>query len=264
MNAIANLIPVRGDNTGTAQMLGRVHSTDSFGTVDGPGTRFVIFLQGCLYRCLYCHNRDTWDVHSGGTLRSVQSLVEEIIPYHPFMEVSDGGVTVTGGEPLLQLPFVYRLFKSLHNLGFHTCLDTNGYATHYDATLDALLSYTDLVMLDIKQANNDRHKELVGVSNEHALKFARYLAEKQQPTWIRYVVVPGYSDDLNDVEKLARLVSQLGNVEKVELLPYHELGAHKWKEMGEEYPLVGVKPPPSDTMQTIANIFQTYGVPAGL
>ncbi|WP_428242344.1 pyruvate formate-lyase-activating protein [Gynuella sp.] len=262
MTRLENLIPVAGDEMDADHMLGRVHSTDSFGTVDGPGTRFVVFLQGCLYRCLYCHNRDTWDLNAG-ELRSVGELVEEIVPYQPFMEMSEGGVTVTGGEPLLQAQFVYRLFKSLKHLGFHTCLDTNGYAVHYDDTLDALLGFTDLVMLDIKQINPERHKALVGVSNQYALKFARYLAEREKKVWIRYVVVPGYSDDLDDADELARFVAQLGNVEKVELLPFHQLGEHKWKELGEEYALNGVTPPSSDTMKRISAIFNSYGLATG-
>ncbi len=256
--SIENLIPLQGEED-SAHMMGRVHSTDSFGTVDGPGTRYVVFLQGCMYRCKYCHNRDTWDLDEG-QIWTVEDLVQEIIPFHPFMEVSDGGVTVTGGEPLLQQHFVYRLFKSLHHLGFHTCLDTNGYVRKYDELLDALLRYTDLVMLDIKQINNEKHKDLVGVSNEYALKFAQYLAEENIRTWIRYVVVPGYSDDLEDAKEMASFVARLGNVEKVELLPYHELGVNKWEVMGEVYPLEGVKPPPKETIQAIANEFLKAGI----
>ncbi|WP_051311250.1 pyruvate formate lyase 1-activating protein [Zooshikella ganghwensis] len=241
------------------QVSGNVHSVDSFGTVDGPGTRYVVFLQGCLFRCKYCHNRDTWDLE-GGQKKAAGDLVKEIVAYKPFMEASNGGVTVTGGEPLLQVPFVKALFIALKKEKIHTCLDTNGYATKYNQELDELLAHTDLVLLDLKQVDDKRHKALTGVSNKKTLKFAQYVAEKGIPAWIRLVVVPGYTDDEQTARQMAEFIQPMSNVEKVELLPYHELGKHKWEAFGDRYPLVGVEPPPKETLLKLQAIFSEYHI----
>lgn len=253
-------LPTR--NVDAAHMLGRVHSLESFGTVDGPGARFVVFMQGCMFRCQYCHNRDTWDL-DGGQLYSVTEIIDEVLPYTTFMEASGGGVTVTGGEPLLQRDFVCVLFKALkQHAGIHTCLDTNGHLApqHYDAALDKLFEHTDLFLLDIKHMDEAAHIRLTEVTNQFALSFARRLAERDRPTWIRYVVVPGYTDQLSNARALADFVAPMSNVQRVELLPYHSLGAHKWTMLGLTYPLAEVSPPTPERMQEIADIFHARGV----
>ncbi len=241
------------------ELMGRVHSIESFGTVDGPGTRFVVFLQGCLFRCKYCHNRDTWDL-DGGELYTVTEMIEQILPYAKFMDASGGGVTVTGGEPVLQAAFVGLLFKKLRQVGIHTCLDTNGYVGVYNAETHMMIEESDLIMVDIKHINDHKHHLLVGVSNQRTLKFVRHLADIGKKTRARYVVVPGYSDDLEDVHALAHFLAPMKNIENIELLPYHNLGTHKWKALGLEYPLEGMEPPPVAKMDDIQNIFESYGI----
>lgn len=244
-------------------LLGRVHSFETLGTVDGPGIRFVVFMQGCMYRCLYCHNRDTWDTEAG-MLYSVADVLEEIFSYLSFIDSSHGGVTVTGGEPLLQREFVRVLFKLLRQRDIHTCLDTNGYVTdhQYDLELEKLLDCTSLILLDIKHIDEQKHLALTKVSNRHTLKFAEYLHQKKQPVWIRHVVVPGYTDDLDDVRRLAEFIAPMDNVEKVELLPYHKLGAHKWAAYGDPYLLEKVEPPSRESMEAIKAVFRECGVEA--
>jgi pyruvate formate lyase activating enzyme len=250
-------------NVDAAHLLGRVHSFESMGTVDGPGTRFVVFLQGCQFRCNYCHNRDTWDVNVG-RLYSVTDLITEILPYVPFIDASGGGVTVSGGEPMLQREFVRVLFKMLNFQGIHTCLDTNGYVppSAYDDELEKFVRCTDLFLLDLKHIDEDRHIALTQVSNRHTLRFARYLAEMKRPVWIRYVVVPGYSDTVDDACRLAEFVAPLPNVEKIELLPYHTLGAHKWAAYDDVYSLRAVSPPSPETLQSLQAVFTGFGLSA--
>ena len=244
-----------------AHLLGRVHSIETCGAVDGPGMRFVVFLQGCLFRCQYCHNRDTWDLNKG-TLYSVTDILTEILPYIPFIDASNGGVTVSGGEPLLQKQFVRVLFKLLHQQGIHTCLDTNGYVpdTGYDLELDKLLDCTDLVLLDIKHINEQKHIQLTRVTNKYTLNFAKYLQRHNKPIWIRYVVVPGVTDDKEDVERLADFLARRKNVEKLELLPYHSLGVHKWAAYSDPYPLAGVAPPSVEKIEALKAVFESYDI----
>lgn len=240
---------------------GRIHSLESFGTVDGPGIRFIAFMQGCLMRCQYCHNRDTWDLHEGREVE-VDELMEQIISYRPFLESSGGGVTASGGEAILQAEFVSELFKACKTQGIHTCLDTNGFVRKYTPVIDELLDNTDLVLLDIKHIDDDKHIELTKVSNHRTLQFAQYLQQKQQKTWIRYVVVGGFTDDIDSAKKLAEFIKPMSNVEKVELLPYHELGKHKWEAMGEEYELNNISPPSRATMDQIKQVFLDAGIHA--
>ncbi|MCP3127494.1 MULTISPECIES: pyruvate formate lyase 1-activating protein [unclassified Shewanella] len=240
---------------------GRIHSVESFGTVDGPGIRFIAFMQGCLMRCQYCHNRDTWDL-DGGKEVQVEELMSQIISYRPFLDASNGGVTASGGEAILQAEFVAELFKACKKEGIHTCLDTNGFVRKYTPIIDELLDHTDLVLLDIKQMNDDKHIELTKVSNHRTLQFAQYLAERNQATWIRYVVVGGFTDDEASALQLAEFIKPMKNVEKVELLPYHELGKHKWEAMGETYQLDGVSPPSRETMEKIKTVFAQQGINA--
>ena len=217
----------------------KVHSIESFGTVDGPGIRFVLFLQGCQLQCKYCHNRDTWDIN-GGEYKSVDEIVEKINRYKNYIIPSGGGVTVTGGEPLIQASFVLELFKKLKENGIHTCVDTSGMFALTDG-IKEVLKYTDLVLLDIKHIDDEKCKELVGVSNKKELEFARYLSDNNIKMWIRQVLVPGYTDDGQDLLKLKNFLSTLKTVEKIQILPYHNMGKYKWEKLGLEYPLEGVR-----------------------
>ena len=225
-------------------MLGFIHSTESFGTVDGPGVRFVIFLQGCPMRCKYCHNPDTWKTKSG-SLRSAQSLIKEFQRNAAFY--SKGGITVTGGEALMQIDFLLELFALAKENGIHTCLDTSGITYHpgessYNEKLDKLMTMTDLVLLDIKHIDPEAHKELTGHDNAGILAFARYLADKQIPVWVRHVVVPGITDEPGALSRLGAFLGTLPNVKALDVLPYHIMGVSKYKELDIPYPLEGVEP----------------------
>lgn len=241
--------------------IGRIHSIESFGTVDGPGIRYIVFMQGCLMRCQYCHNRDTWDLDDGKEM-VVDELMSQIKTYRPFLESSGGGVTASGGEAILQAEFVAELFKACKKEGIHTCLDTNGFVRKYEPVIDELLDNTDLVLLDIKQMDDPTHINLTKVSNQRTLQFAEYLAKRGQTTWIRYVVVNGFTDDVASAIKLAEFIKPMSNVEKVELLPYHQLGEHKWQAYGETSPLADMSPPSKETMLTIQNVFTERGIKA--
>ncbi|WP_413700098.1 pyruvate formate lyase 1-activating protein [Psychromonas sp. KJ10-10] len=236
---------------------GHVHSIETCGTVDGPGIRFIIFLQGCLMRCKYCHNRDTWDLE-GGKEMTVDELMKEILQYRHFINASGGGITISGGEAMLQPEFVKAMFQACRMEGIHTCLDTNGFVRKIDETTKGVLDVADLVLLDIKQMDNKKHIDLTHVSNKYTLEFAKYLAQQKQAVYLRYVVLPGYTDDLEDVHKLGQFIAPMKNIEKIELLPYHELGKHKWTAMGEVYPLDGVNPPSKETMEDIKNTLLQY------
>ena len=225
-------------------MNGFIHSTESFGTVDGPGVRFVVFMQGCPMRCKYCHNPDTWKMNSG-SLRSAQSLIAEYERNSAFYQ--KGGLTVTGGEALMQIDFLLELFTLAKQRGIHTCLDTSGITYHsgqssYNDKLDALMQVTDLVMLDIKHIDPDAHKDLTAHDNAGILAFARYLAEKEVPVWIRHVVVPGITDDPGALARLGAFLGSLSNVKALDVLPYHIMGVTKYQELDMPYPLEGVPP----------------------
>ncbi|RJG48170.1 pyruvate formate lyase 1-activating protein [Motilimonas pumila] len=239
------------------QVTGRIHSVETCGTVDGPGIRFIVFTQGCLMRCKYCHNRDTWDTE-GGKEVTVDELMKDLVQYRHFMNASGGGITASGGEVMLQQPFVKALFTQAKKEGIHTCLDTNGFVRKLDPLVDEVLDVSDLVMLDIKQMHNDRHIDLTHVSNKYTLAFAKHLAERNQTAWLRYVVVPGYTDDEQSARDLGEFIKDMKNIEKIELLPYHELGRHKWIAMGEEYPLEGVHPPSRDVMNLVKDVLSEY------
>ena len=241
--------------------MGKVHSIETFGAVDGPGIRFVVFLQGCPMRCLYCHNPDTWQVNAGEEM-SAQEVVKEALKYKNYFGES-GGVTVTGGEPLLQIDFVIELFKLLKKHKVHTCLDTSGVLfKDDDQTLkkyNELLKYTDLVLLDIKHINSNKHNILTGHKNENILEFAKYLNKKQVPMWVRYVLVPGFTDDLEDVKNLKNFLNTLKNVEKIEVLPYHTMGEKKYEELKIDYKLKGVKPPEKELVIHVNKILKGDG-----
>ena len=190
----------------------KVHSTETFGTVDGPGIRFVLFLQGCHLKCKYCHNRDTWDI-SGGEYKTLDEIFDKIIRYKNYIVPSGGGVTVTGGEPLIQVKFIIELFKKLKENGINTCIDTSGMFPITDDVKE-VLKYTDLVLLDIKHIDDEKCKDLVGFSNKKELKFARYLSDNNIHMWIRQVLVPTLTDDEEDLKRLKELLNQQGLLNK--------------------------------------------------
>ena len=236
---------------------GRVHSIETFGTVDGPGIRFILFMQGCPLRCKYCHNRDTWDV-KGGTEYTVDEIITEINKYSSYMKFSGGGLTVSGGEATLQPEFLKELFKKAKENNIHTCLDTSGFVDI--DTIDPILDYTDLVLLDLKHMVPDKCKELVGVSIEKTLKLAKHLSARNIPVWIRHVLVPGVTDDRENLELMGKFISTLNNVDRVEILPYHTLGVHKWENMGLEYELKGVPDATKEDVQKAAEVLAEFGV----
>jgi len=237
------------------QYYAKVHSFESLGTVDGPGIRYVIFLQGCHLRCKYCHNRDTWDI-KGGSYKSLDEIFDQIKRYKPYFKSSNGGVTVTGGEPLLQVKFLIELFRNLKKAGIHTCIDTSG-MVNLTEDVKKLLKLTDLVLLDIKHINSEKCKELTGHDNKKELEFARYLSQNGIPMWIRQVIVPGITDDEKDITDLKEFVKKLKTVEKVEFLPYHTVGKYKWKELGEKYQLEEIRNADQEDIKRVKSIFES-------
>ena len=219
-------------------MEGRIHSFESLGAVDGPGIRFVVFMQGCTLKCKYCQNRDTWDLH-GGTSYTVEELIEKILKYKNYI-TPNGGVTISGGEPLIQTKFLIELFTKLKEYRIHTCIDTSG---SFDLTSDIkkLIALTDLFLLDIKCINDEKAKELTGISNKKELAFAEYLSSIGKPMWLRQVLVPDITDNEQDLIDLKDFISTLKTVEKVEILPYHDLGKFKWEKLGCKYELEGYR-----------------------
>lgn len=237
------------------KLKGRVHSFETFGAVDGPGIRFVVFMQGCALRCKYCQNRDTWDTR-GGTEYTVEEIMEKALRCKPYMDATEnGGITISGGEPLLQAGFVTRLFIEAHKAGMTTCLDTSG-NYYIDDEIEELLRHTDYVLLDIKHIDSEKCRKLTGFSNVNELDFARYLCSHKIKTWIRYVLVPGYTDDEQDLIRTRQFIDTLKNVERVEVLPYHDYGKDKWTSLGLKYPLEGVKVPTSEEIKKAKDILE--------
>lgn len=225
-------------------MVGYIHSQESFGTVDGPGIRYVLFMQGCPFRCLYCHNPDTWQTNTG-TAISVDEVINNFNKNKAFY--SNGGITVSGGEPLMQIDFVTELFRKAKSEGIHTCIDTSGATFNPEnpdelQKFDKLAENTDLVMLDIKQINPDKHKDLTGKSNENVLAFAKYLDTKNVPVWIRHVIVPGFTDNEDDLFELGKFIGKLHNIKALDVIPYHTMGIHKYNQLGVPYRLENVPP----------------------
>lgn len=233
------------------QMRGFIHSTESCGTVDGPGIRFVIFMQGCQLRCKYCHNPDTWKLNEGKEV-TIEYLMKQIKKVAPYMQFSGGGVTISGGEPTLQKEFVIELLKRCHEEGIHTAIDTSGFVKLEDAK--EILKHTDLVLLDIKHISPEKHKEITGVSNTLTLELAKYLNDKKIPFWIRYVLVPGLTDDKTDLINLKEFIDTLPSVKKVEILPFHNMGKYKWEELGLKYSLKNTKTPTKEQIDEAENI----------
>ena len=224
-------------------MVGYVHSIETFGSVDGPGIRYVLFMQGCPMRCLYCHNPDTWAIGRGREV-TPDEIIAEYEKNKMFYR--NGGITVTGGEPLLQVDFLIELFSLAKARGIHTCLDTSGITysdcnTAYREKLDRLMLYTDLLMLDIKHIDPTKHREITSRDNAAILAFARYLAEKGIPVWIRHVIVRGYTDEPEHLRALGRFIGGLKNVKALDVLPYHSMGERKYIELGIDYPLLGME-----------------------
>lgn len=238
-------------------VMGKIHSLESCGTVDGPGIRFVVFMQGCPLRCKYCHNPDSWKISDGKDI-SVDEIVKEAKKYKSYMKFSKGGITISGGEPLMQYKFVKELLKKCKDEGIHTAIDTSGYIEIEKAK--EVLEYTDLVLLDIKSYNEKVFKDLTGVSNENTLTLAKYLKEINKPTWIRYVLVPGITDNMEDIENLAKFISNMDNIEKVQILPFHKLGEYKWEELGYDYELENTPVPSEEIVKKTKNIFSSYGL----
>lgn len=230
---------------------GRIHSFETFGTVDGPGIRFVVFMQGCPLRCIYCHNRDTWDRESGNEFSS-EDVLEQVKKYLNYIRFSGGGITVSGGEPLLQAEFVAEIFKGCRELGIHTALDTSGFADI--EKVKELLDYTDLILLDLKHADEEKHRTITGIGREKITTFAEYAAGKGIPIWIRYVLLPGYTDSEKDLLLASEFIKSIKSVEKIEVLPYHSMGAHKWTELGFDYALKGVREPTAEEIERAERI----------
>ena len=225
----------------TEQIYGNIHSLESCGTVDGPGIRFVVFTQGCPMRCQYCHNPDTWTTETNKKI-SVEEILEKYDGVKEFLR--NGGLTVTGGEPLMQIDFVTELFKQAKEKNIHTVLDTSGILFNRKNTekIDELLKYTDLVLLDIKHIEDNEHKKLTGMSNVNILDFAKYLSEKNMPVWIRHVVVPQITYNEKYLKELGEFLSELKNIKALDILPYHNMAIPKYENLGIDYPLKDIPP----------------------
>lgn len=236
---------------------GRIHSIETCGTVDGPGIRYIIFTQGCPLRCLYCHNPDCRNPHDGKEI-TVEEAIADIQKYRSYMKFSGGGVTVSGGEPLMQPEFVKEIFRRCRQLGIHTALDTSGYVQL--ATAKPILDYVDLVLLDIKSFDPQIYRKVTSVSLEPTLMLARYLSEINKPIWLRFVLVPYLTDPPENIKCLAKFVSSLHNVERVEILPFHKMGEYKWERLGYEYQLKDTPPASPELVTTAKQIFQANGI----
>lgn len=236
---------------------GFVHSVETAGTVDGPGIRFIVFLSGCPLRCLYCHNPDTRNKSSGTRTRAYK-LVKEISEYEDYFKRTGGGVTVSGGEPLIQQDFVTAIFKGCKERGIHTALDTSGWSG--SEVQQELLDNTDLVLLDIKSFDPKTYTKVTKQKLAPTLEFAQLLADQKIPTWIRCVLVPGLTDKLDPYEKLADHLVELGNIEKVEVLPFHKMGENKWESLGFKYELGDTEPPSKELVTTVQDIFKKRGL----
>lgn len=240
-------------------MYGCIHSTESFGSVDGPGVRFIIFVTGCPLRCQFCHNPDTWKM-TDGEKTEVDALVKKALRCKPYWR-NGGGITVSGGEPLMQIDFLIELFKQFKKEGIHTTIDTCGAPftreEPFFSKFEELMKYTDLLLVDIKHIDNEKHIELTGRPNENILDMMRYLSDIKKPIWIRHVLVPGMSDKDEYLIKTREFIDTLDNVERVEVLPYHTLGVSKWEQLGYEYKLKDVEPPTEERIINANKLLKT-------
>jgi len=238
---------------------GFLHSFTTGSTVDGPGVRLVAWTAGCQFKCLYCHNPDTWSVTNGMPV-TLERAVDEISKYRHGLKVMGGGFTLSGGEPLMQDRFAVRLFDAAKQLGVHTALDTNGFLA--ERLSDEELEQIDLVMLCIKSLDPQKHLDLTGKQLGPSVEFAKRLAEQKRPMWLRFVLVPGWTDSTDDVLKMADFLAGLGNCERVDMLPFHQLGRFKWEKLGLEYKLGDVEPPPQEAIDVTREIFRAAGLNA--
>jgi pyruvate formate lyase activating enzyme len=239
--------------------MGFLHSFTTGATVDGPGVRVVAWTAGCMWRCLYCHNPDTWTM-SNGIPVTVARAAEELRKYRQGLRIMSGGLTVSGGEPLMQHRFVVKLFTAAQGMGVHTALDTNGF--YGDRLSDADLKTIDLVLLDIKTWDPERHKHLTGMDVAPTLAFAKRLAARKRPVWLRYVLVPGLTDDLEDIGHIATFAAGLGNVERVDVLPFHQMGRFKWGQLGIPYALEDTEAADQDLVERVCGVFRAAGLTA--
>jgi pyruvate formate lyase activating enzyme len=239
--------------------VGFLHSFTTGATVDGPGVRVVAWTTGCMWRCLYCHNPDTWTLANGIPV-TIARATEELRKYRQGLKVMSGGFTLSGGEPLMQHRFAVKLFTAAKRMGIHTALDTNGF--YGDRLTDDDLEAIDLVLLDIKAWDPDRHRTLTGMDVAPTLEFARRLAGRKRPVWLRYVLVPGLTDDAEDIGKIAAFAAGLGNVQRVDVLPFHQMGMFKWKRLGIPYTLEETAPPSQDLVERTCAIFAAQGLKA--
>lgn len=239
---------------------GRIHSTESFGSVDGPGVRFLIFAQGCDMRCKFCHNADTW-AKNVGTLMGTDELIKKALRYKAYWG-DNGGITVSGGEPLLQIDFLIELFAKAKENGINTCVDTAGQPFSREepffSKFNELCALTDLFICDIKHIAPDMHKKLTGVQNDNILDMLRYLSDIDKPVWIRQVLLEGYTDIDSCLWQTREFIDSLKNVKKIEVLPYHTMGAYKWRELNMSYPLEGVNPPDEERIENAEKILKLY------
>jgi len=239
--------------------MGFLHSFTTGSTVDGPGVRVVAWTAGCMWRCVYCHNPDTWTM-SNGIPVTIAKATEELRKYRHGLKVMSGGLTISGGEPLMQHRFVVKLFTAAKRMGVHTALDTNGF--YGDRLTDADLEAIDLVLLDVKTWDAERHRRLTGMDNAATLEFGRRLAARKRPIWLRYVLVPDLTDDPEDIGKTAAFAAGLGNVSRVDVLPFHQLGRYKWEKLGLAYQLQDSQPPSSEIVERALSIFRNAGLTA--
>jgi pyruvate formate lyase activating enzyme len=239
--------------------MGFLHSFTTGSTVDGPGVRFVAWTTGCMWRCLYCHNPDTWTM-SNGIPVTLARAKEELAKYRHGLRAMSGGFTLSGGDPLMQHRFAVKLLAAARAMGIHTALDTNG--TYGDRLSDAELETADLVLLDVKGWDPERHRRLTGMDIGPTLEFARRLAARRRPVWLRFVLVPGLTDRPDDVAGIATFAAGLGNVERVDVLPFHQMGRFKWRELGMKYELEGVEPPSAAAVEEACATFRSAGLRA--
>jgi len=239
--------------------MGFLHSFTTGSTVDGPGVRVVAWTAGCMWRCVYCHNPDTWTM-SNGIPVTIAKATEELRKYRHGLKVMSGGLTISGGEPLMQHRFVVKLFTAAKRMGVHTALDTNGF--YGDRLTDADLETIDLVLLDVKTWDAERHRRLTGMDNAATLEFGRRLAARKRPIWLRYVLVPDLTDDPEDIGKTAAFAAGLGNVSRVDVLPFHQMGRYKWEKLGLAYQLQDSQPPSSEIVERALSIFRNAGLTA--
>ncbi len=237
--------------------MGFLHSFTTGSTLDGPGVRVVAWTTGCMWRCLYCHNPDTWTMRNGVPV-AVSRATEQLRKYRYGLKVMSGGLTISGGEPLMQDRFVVKMFQAAKGMGIHTALDSNGY--YGERLTDAELDLADLVLLDLKAWDEQKHRHLTGREPGPTREFAKRLASRRRPMWIRFVLVPGLTDDPAEVEQIARFAGGLGNVERVDVLPFHQMGRYKWEKLGIEYKLNDVEPPTTELVERVCATFRAHGL----